>query len=120
MTGTLSVLSNYCCCYRCYNVTFISESRAPEHKVQLFTAHFCLDDTSALQTNPFTINFSIVSAKLLFLFCRVDDSIITLLCVCVCVHAKSLQSCRTLCDAMDCSLPGTCSCHQNSSLISNI
>ena len=85
MTGTLSVLSNYCCCYRCYNVTFISESRAPEHKVQLFTAHFCLDDASALQTNPFTINFSVVSAKLLFLFCRVDDSIITLLCVCVCV-----------------------------------
>ena len=25
----------------------------------------------------------------------------------VCVHAKSLQSCPTLCDPMDCSLPGS-------------
>ena len=25
----------------------------------------------------------------------------------VCVHAKSLQSCLTLCDAMNCSLPGS-------------
>ena len=31
-------------------------------------------------------------------------------CVCVCVHthAKSLQSCPTLCNPMDCSLPGSC------------
>ena len=27
----------------------------------------------------------------------------------VCVHAKSLQSCPTLCDPMDCSLPGSSS-----------
>ena len=27
-------------------------------------------------------------------------------CVCVCVHAQSLQLCPTLCDPMDCSLPG--------------
>ena len=26
---------------------------------------------------------------------------------CACVHAKSLQLCLTLCDAMDCSLPGS-------------
>ena len=25
----------------------------------------------------------------------------------VCVHAKSLQSCPTLCNSMDCSLPGS-------------
>ena len=25
----------------------------------------------------------------------------------VCMHAKSLQSCLTLCDPMDCSLPGS-------------
>ena len=25
----------------------------------------------------------------------------------VCIHAKSLQSCLTLCDPMDCSLPGS-------------
>ena len=29
------------------------------------------------------------------------------MCVCVCVHAKSLQSYETLCEAMDCSLPGS-------------
>ena len=28
--------------------------------------------------------------------------------VCECVCAKSLQSCLTLCDPMDCSLPGSC------------
>ena len=28
-------------------------------------------------------------------------------CVCVCTHAKSLQSCPTLCDPMDCSLPSS-------------
>ena len=28
-------------------------------------------------------------------------------CVCVCVHAKSLQSCPTLCNPMDCSPPGS-------------
>ena len=28
-------------------------------------------------------------------------------CVCVCVHAKSLQSCLTLCNPMDCSPPGS-------------
>ena len=27
--------------------------------------------------------------------------------LCVCVHAKSPQSCTTLCDPMDCSLPGS-------------
>ena len=27
--------------------------------------------------------------------------------VCACVCAKSLQSCPTLCDPMDCSLPGS-------------
>ena len=27
--------------------------------------------------------------------------------MCMCVHAKSLQSCQTLCDPMDCSLPGS-------------
>ena len=35
---------------------------------------------------------------------HIDDSI---LCVCVCVYAKLLQSCPTLCDPMDCSLPGS-------------
>ena len=29
------------------------------------------------------------------------------MCVCVCVHAKSLQSCLTFCVPMDCSLPGS-------------
>ena len=29
--------------------------------------------------------------------------------VSVCMHAKSLQSCPTLCDTMDCSLPGSSS-----------
>ena len=28
---------------------------------------------------------------------------------CVCVNAKSLQSCPTLCDSMDCSWPGSLS-----------
>ena len=28
-------------------------------------------------------------------------------CVCVCVHARSLQPCLTLCDTMNCSLPGS-------------
>ena len=28
-------------------------------------------------------------------------------CVCVCVHAKSFQSCLTLCDHVDYSLPGS-------------
>ena len=28
-------------------------------------------------------------------------------CVCVCARAKSLQSCPTLCDPMDCSPPGS-------------
>ena len=28
-------------------------------------------------------------------------------CVCVCVHAKSLQSCLTLCDPVDCGPPGS-------------
>ena len=28
-------------------------------------------------------------------------------CVCVCVHAKSLQLCPTLCNPMDCSPPGS-------------
>ena len=36
------------------------------------------------------------------------------MCVCVCVractHAQSTQSCLTLCDPVDCSLPG-CSVH---------
>ena len=27
--------------------------------------------------------------------------------VCVCLHAKSLESCLTLCDSMDCSPPGS-------------
>ena len=27
--------------------------------------------------------------------------------MCVCVHAKSFQSCLTVCDPMDCSLPGS-------------
>ena len=29
------------------------------------------------------------------------------ICVCVCARAKSLQSCLTLCNTMDCSLPGS-------------
>ena len=27
--------------------------------------------------------------------------------LCACVHGKSLQLCPTLCDAMDCNLPGS-------------
>ena len=26
--------------------------------------------------------------------------------ICACVHAQSLESCPTLCDPMDCSVPG--------------
>ena len=29
------------------------------------------------------------------------------MCVCVCVHAQSLQSCLTPCEAVDCSPPGS-------------
>ena len=38
-----------------------------------------------------------------------DASDLQLLCVCVCVRAKLLQSCLVLCnpDPMDCSLPGS-------------
>lgn len=54
---------------------FISESWAPDHNVQLFSAHFLSDDPSALQINPSKINFNIVSAKLFFLFCQIDDYI---------------------------------------------
>ena len=32
------------------------------------------------------------------------------LCLCVCVCVKSLRSCPTLCNAMDCSLPGSPDC----------
>ena len=34
-----------------------------------------------------------------------DSMLLTTKSVCVCVHAKSLQSCPTLCDPMDYSLP---------------
>ena len=30
--------------------------------------------------------------------------------ICACVHAKSLQSCPTLCDTVDCTLPGSSIC----------
>ena len=32
---------------------------------------------------------------------------VSLFLLCVCMHTKSLQSCPTLCDPMDCSLPGS-------------
>ena len=38
---------------------------------------------------------------------------INIFCIYVCVHAKLLQSCPTLCDPMDCSSPG-CSVHGDS------
>ena len=37
------------------------------------------------------------------LYCMLIFSLI----MCVCVHANLLQSCLTLCDPMDCSLPGS-------------
>ena len=43
------------------------------------------------------LDFSVLNSKSLLLYLRMY----------MCVHAKSLQSCLTLCNPMDCSLPGS-------------
>ena len=71
-----------------------------------FTSRFCSSNFKHLVRD--IIRFSFTCSKILHLKLLIKASTHAIyICMHACMYAKSLQSCPTLCDPMDCSPPGS-------------
>ena len=90
-------LTQWCCCFSCFSAS-LGDSQV---------THQFLFLAISISVSPFLLLFQDIWGPLLILLFCLMWCLGSLPAPSACVHVKSLQSCLTRCDPMDCGLPGS-------------